>query len=130
MVAVLALLLAGEAPLVRQALVGRRAALPVHAALLAATGVAGWALLRRRFGIARLAAGAQVSVVLWGWAWAQAPWIVPPDLSVASAAAPPVTLRLVLTLLAIGSAILAPSLWYLFRLFKGERKRLAHQGLG
>jgi cytochrome d ubiquinol oxidase subunit II len=50
--------------------------------------------------------------------------LVPPDLTLAASAAPPVTLRLVLIGLAVGSALLAPSLWYLFRLFKGERKPL------
>lgn len=120
--AMLALALSGDAPLVRQALTGGPAAVGFHAALLAATGLAGWALVTRRFRVARVAAGAQVVVVLLGWAVSQAPYLVPPDLTLASAAAPAVTLRLTLIGLAVGSAFLAPSLWYLFRLFKGNRE--------
>lgn len=121
-----ALALAGDAPLVRESLTSGAMAAAFHAALLGATAAAGWALLTRRFRVARLMAAAQVTVVLWGWAWAQAPYLVPPDLTLASSAAPPITLRLTLIGLAAGSAVLAPSLWYLFRLFKGERKRLPH----
>jgi cytochrome d ubiquinol oxidase subunit II len=123
--AILTLVLAGHAPPVRAALSRGLPALAFLAALVASSALAGWALLRRRFGIARLAAGAQVSVLLWGWAWAQAPWLIPPDLTLENSAAPAVTLRFTLLGLAAGSAILAPSLWYLFRLFKGERKPLS-----
>jgi cytochrome d ubiquinol oxidase subunit II len=123
--ALVALMLSGEAPLVRRALMQGASALPFHAALLASTAVATWALVSRRYHVARWAAGAQVSVVLWGWAVAQAPWLVPPDLSLESAAAPAVTLRLTLIGLAVGSVVLAPSLWYLFRLFKSERAAAA-----
>jgi cytochrome d ubiquinol oxidase subunit II len=43
---------------------------------------------------------------------------VPPDLTIAEAAAPPVTLRLVLIALALGAVVLLPSLAYRFRVFK------------
>lgn len=121
-----ALLLAADAPLVHAALARRMSALLFHAGFLASSALAGWALLGRRYRLARWAAGAQVSLVLWGWAWAQTPWLVPPDLSIASSAAPRVTQRLVLSGLAVGSAILAPSLWYLFRLFKGQVRETSH----
>ena len=49
---------------------------------------------------------------------AQYPYLVPPDLTVAGAAAPAVTLRLVLIVLALGAVVLLPSLVYLFRVFK------------
>lgn len=119
--AALALALSGDAPLVHAALTHGVSALPFHLGLLVGSAVAAWALVTRRYRVARLAAAAQVSVVLWGWAWAQAPWLVPPDLSIARSAAPAITLRLTLIGLAVGSAVLAPSLWYLFRLFKGQR---------
>ena len=121
-----ALMLSADASLVRAALTRGASALPFHLGLVGSSALAAWALVTRRFRLARVAAGAQVSVVLWGWAWAQAPWLVPPDLSLASSAAPPVTLRLTLIGLAVGSAILAPSLWYLFRLFKGRDASAAH----
>jgi cytochrome d ubiquinol oxidase subunit II len=44
--------------------------------------------------------------------------LVPPDLTVSRAAAPDITLRLVLIILIGGGIILLPSLWYLFRIFK------------
>ena len=37
------------------------------------------ALRRRRYQLARLAAVAQASFILWGWAWSQFPWLLPPD---------------------------------------------------
>ena len=124
--AVVALAISRQAPLVHAALARGAAAIPFHLALLASSLVAGWALISRRFRLARVAAAAQVTIVLWGWAWAQAPWLVPPDLTVTGSAAPPVTQRLVLIGLAGGSVLLGPSLWYLFRLFKGGGKLARH----
>jgi cytochrome bd ubiquinol oxidase subunit II len=54
---------------------------------------------------------------VWGWAVAQYPYLVPPDLTVA-AAAPAATLRLVLQAMGLGAVVLLPSLVYLFRVFK------------
>ena len=63
-------------------------------------------------------AGAQVSLIVWGWALALYPYIVPPALTIAGAAAPEVTLTLVLWAVAGGALALFPSLVYLFRIFK------------
>jgi cytochrome d ubiquinol oxidase subunit II len=76
------------------------------------------ALWWRRYHVARVAVGAQVSLIIWGWVLAQYPYVIPPDLTVSGAAAPDVTLRLVLTALGLGVVILLPSLVYLFRVFK------------
>ena len=54
-----------------------------------------WALWSRRFRLARVAAAAQVSLILWGWALAQYPYLVPPDLTIRAAAAPRITLVLI-----------------------------------
>lgn len=106
------------APLVRAGLMASPWALPLHVA----TGLTAIAVLAalwfRRFRLARIAVGLQVSLIFWGWALAQYPFLVPPDLTVANSAAPSSTLRLVLISLAVGSSILLPSLWYLFRIFK------------
>ncbi len=95
---------------------------PAAAALHVATAVAAvtaiWALWRRHYRVARVAAAGQVSLVLWGWALAQYPYLIPPDLTIRSAAAPRVTLVLVLWVLAAGALVLFPSLIYLFRVFK------------
>jgi cytochrome d ubiquinol oxidase subunit II len=76
------------------------------------------ALIRRRYRIARIAAAIEVSLVIWGWLITQYPYIVPPNLTLAQAAAPPATLRAVIGAISVGAVILFPSLWYLFRVFK------------
>jgi len=95
---------------------------PWAPALHVATGVAAisaiWALWSRRFRLARVAAAAQVSLILWGWALAQYPYLIPPDLTIRAAAAPRITLVLSLWVLGAGALVLFPSLIYLFRVFK------------
>lgn len=78
------------------------------------------ALWLRRYRLARLATGAQVSLILWGWALAQFPFVIPTTLTIRQAAAPRITLELLVTGLAAGAVILLPSLRYLFRMFKGR----------
>ena len=107
-----------EAPLVWRGLVLTPRALPVHLLTGISATLALWALWRRRYRLARGAAVVQVSLILWGWALAQYPWMLPPTLSIKDAAAPAITLRLTLYALAAGAVVLFPSLWYLFRVFK------------
>jgi cytochrome d ubiquinol oxidase subunit II len=76
------------------------------------------ALFQRRFQLARLAAGAWVTLVLWGWVLAQFPLLIPPDLTIDAAAAPDRTLEETLVVLVGGAVVLIPSLWYLLRVFK------------
>lgn len=114
------LLLAGDAaPGVREGLLLR----PWSWALQLVTGVAATgailALWRRRWLIARALAAAQVSLILLGWGLAMSPWLVAERVAIEGAAAPAVTLRLVLLALAGGSVILLPAFWYLYRTFKG-----------
>jgi cytochrome d ubiquinol oxidase subunit II len=73
--------------------------------------------------LARLAAGAQVSFILWGWALAQYPYLIPPTLAIRDAAAPAATLELLLWALAGGAVILIPALVYLFRTFNAPVRR-------
>ncbi len=116
--AVTLLLSRGRAPLVRDALMFAVWALPLHLLTGAAAITALGALWYRRWRLARVAAAAQVSLILVGWALSQYPYILPPDLTIAAAAAPEVTLRLALGALALGAVVLVPSLYYLFRVFK------------
>jgi cytochrome d ubiquinol oxidase subunit II len=103
---------------VLKGLLGSAWAIPLHLATGAtAIGVLA-ALWYRRFRLARIAVGLQVSLIFWGWPLAQYPLLLPPDLTVTRAAAPDATLRLVLWVLGIGSVVLLPSLWYLFQIFK------------
>jgi cytochrome d ubiquinol oxidase subunit II len=95
-------------------------AIPFHVATGIAALSAIWALWVRRFHAARVAAAAQVTLIVWGWALGQYPYIVPPTLTIDAAAAPARTLSLTLWTLALGAIVLLPSLAYLFRLFKGK----------
>jgi cytochrome d ubiquinol oxidase subunit II len=101
-----------------QGLLGSRWAIPLHLATgITAVAVLG-ALWHRRFQLARIGAGLQVSLIFWGWPLAQYPLLMPPELTIARAAAPDATLRLVILVLGIGGIVLLPSLWYLFQIFK------------
>jgi cytochrome bd ubiquinol oxidase subunit II len=78
------------------------------------------ALRGRRFNLARYTCVAQIVALLSGWAAAQWPYLIYPDLTVANAAAPEATLWLTAATLPFGLAALLPSLWYLFRVFKSR----------
>jgi cytochrome bd ubiquinol oxidase subunit II len=90
--------------------------------LLAVTAVlaagALWALWRRRFRWARAAAAGQVAAILVGWGVAQYPYLVVPDLTLSTSAAPPATLRLLTWALVLGALVLFPAFAYLFYVFK------------
>ena len=118
------------APRVRDALTGGRWALLLHIAtgLFAVTAIV--ALIRRAYGLARVAAAGQVTLILAGWAYSQYPDLVPPTITVAGAAAPRETLVLILGALVVGAIVLFPSLAYLFRVFKGQGLGARSQGPG
>jgi cytochrome d ubiquinol oxidase subunit II len=90
------------------------------AVALAATSASA-ALWARRFKVARIAAAAQTVLILLGWALAQYPYLVVPDLTIANAAAAPRTQRLLLGVLLADLPVLVPSLIVLFRVFKRPR---------
>jgi len=117
------------APRVGAGLTSSPWAIPLHAATGLAAIAAIVALWERRFRLARVAAAAQVTLILWGWALAQYPYLVPPTLTIRSAAAPTRTLELALWALAIGAVVLFPSLAYLFRLFKGRGRAAAFEAV-
>jgi cytochrome d ubiquinol oxidase subunit II len=74
----------------------------------------------RRFALARIAAIAEVTLILTGWSLAQYPRLVTPDITIFNAAAPEITLRLLTYALVAGAIVLFPSLFFLFRVFKGK----------
>jgi len=112
-----------DAPLMRAGLVGSAWALPFQLVTGAAAITAIGALWRRRYAIARLAAAAQLSLILWGWALAQFPYVVPPQLTIRNSVAPRITLVIVAWALAAGAVLLIPSLLYLRRTFETKRSR-------
>jgi len=107
-----------EAPLMRRGLTTSSWALPLHLATGVSAVAVFAALWSRRYPAARVLVGLQVSFIFWGWVVSQYPYLVPPDLTIAAAAAPEITLRLTLWALGLGALVLAPSLIYLFRVFK------------
>lgn len=116
--AVVLLLSHQAAPLVRAGLTTSPWALPLHLT----TGITAIAVLAalwfRRYRLARMGVGLQVSLIFWGWPLAQYPFLLPPAFTVENSAAPETTLRLILIVLALGAIIVLPSLWYLFQIFK------------
>jgi cytochrome bd ubiquinol oxidase subunit II len=114
-----------EAPLLFQGLSGSYWGRPVRyaAGAFAITALAG--LWFRWYPSARAAAMVQVALILWGCALAEYPFLVPPDIDIARSAAPPLVQKLLLAALGAGSAVLLPSMYYLFRVFKGHTFLLA-----
>ncbi len=108
-----------EAPRLWENLTAARAAAVagLGVALAPASGLALW---RRRYQLARVLGAGQVTLLLVGWALAQWPFIIYPDMTLAGAAAPPATLVFVLWTVPPGLALLLPSLWLLFAVFKGQ----------
>ncbi len=93
----------------------------VWTAVCGATALFG--LLRRHFGLARVAAIGQVTTILLGWCLAQYPHLIYPDLTIRNTAAPEITLRLLVVALGVGAVVLLPSIYYLFRVFKASGVR-------
>ena len=118
--ALLVFLLAGTgAPRISAGLSASWWAWPLQIATGGAALGAIWALWTRRFYLARALAAAQVTLILAGWGAAQYPYLVEPNITIQAAAAPPITLRLLLIALAAGALVLFPSIYVLFRIFKG-----------
>ncbi len=106
-----------EAPRVRWGLTVSHWALAVHVVTGIAAVTTIFALWQRRWTLARFAAAAQVSLILWGWALAQYPYLIPQTLTIRNAASPRATLELLAWALMAGAMVLLPSLLYLFRTF-------------
>ena len=108
------------APTVRAGISRTSWALTLHIlTAIFATG-AFYTLWTRRYLAARVCAAAQVTLILLGWAFAQFPYLIEPNISITSAAAPRITLQLLLGALVAGAVLLFPSYYYLFRIFKTE----------
>jgi cytochrome d ubiquinol oxidase subunit II len=91
---------------------------PVLAAGVVCFGVSGWAVLTRRYSLGRMFAAGEIVLLLLGWGLAQRPYLIYPDMTFQRAAAPAPTIAFMLATLPVGAALLVPSLWLLFRVFK------------
>ena len=97
-------------------------ALPVLLPGVVLALASGVALLLRRWRVARVCAAAQAVLLLAGWGVAQYPYLVYPDVTIHAAAAPAPTLRFLALSVIPGGALLVPSLWFLFRVFKTAKR--------
>jgi cytochrome bd ubiquinol oxidase subunit II len=112
-------LVRSQAPHLWDGLVGGPAT-PVLIVGIVAALLSGWWLRGRRYRLARVSSVVQIAALLGGWAVAQMPYIIYPDVTIDGAAAPSTTLLFILWSTPAGMALLIPSLWLLFRVFKGE----------
>lgn len=96
--------------------------LPAHALVFALAVATCVALVKQRFGWARLCVAAQVAVIVVGFGLAMGGHIVMPDITIANAGTRPEVLRPLTPVLVGAAAIVVPSLWFLFRLFKTHRR--------
>jgi cytochrome d ubiquinol oxidase subunit II len=94
--------------------------LPVLAAGLVCFGASAWSVFSRRYALSRVFAAGEIVLLLLGWGLAHHRYLIYPDLTLERAAAPPATLAFVLWSLPFGAVLLGPSLWLLFRVFKGR----------
>lgn len=97
-------------------------ALPLALLALAAGALTAGALLIGQYFIARVLIAGGVMLILGAWAIAQLPYLVVPDVTITSGAAPEEVQRVVLVVAIVGMIIVLPALWYLMYLFKAEHR--------
>ncbi len=115
--------LRADAPLLFEGLTGR--ALP-SVVLSVVAGVAAFVLLAtRRYVPARLASALAVTAILVGWAVAQYPYLLVPEVTIEEAAGGRATLVAMLVALVGGSLILVPALVYLYVLFQRSQPNMS-----
>jgi cytochrome d ubiquinol oxidase subunit II len=108
--------LRADAPLLFEGLTGRAAPVVV---LSVVAGLAALVLLAlRRYVAARATSALAVTAILVGWAVAQYPYLLLPELTIEEAAAGRPTLVAVLVALVAGAVVLIPALLYLYVLFQ------------
>lgn len=91
----------------------------------AVAGVVSLVLLyRRNFHAARGTGGLAVAAVLWAWALAQYPHLLPSRLTISQAAATHTVLLATLLSLVVGAVLLVPSLFWLYTLFQRSNPRV------
>jgi cytochrome d ubiquinol oxidase subunit II len=108
--------LRADAPLLFDGLTGRAAPIVVVSVL---AGVAALVLLvTRRYAWARIASALAVTAILVGWAVAQYPYLLVPEVTIEEAAGGRATLVAMLVALVAGAVVLVPALVYLYVLFQ------------
>jgi cytochrome d ubiquinol oxidase subunit II len=115
------LVLRADARLLFDRLTGRAA--PVVALSVVAGVTALWLLATRRYVPARAASALAVTAILVGWAIAQYPYLLLPEMTIDEAAGGRATLVAMLVALIVGAVILVPALVYLYTLFQRSPNR-------
>jgi cytochrome d ubiquinol oxidase subunit II len=96
----------------------QRSSLPSLALGLTLAILSGWSLYSQSYVLARIFAVGEVIVLITGWAMAQYPYLVYPDLTLQNAGTSPQAILFLLRVLPFGFLILLPSLYLLFAVFK------------
>lgn len=109
---------ARDAPRLFDALTTRGLPLVVISGLGGITSI--WLLWSHRYVHARVAAGAAVGAVVWGWGIAQYPYMLVGHLTVGEAAAGEATVTAVLVSLVVGAVVFVPALIWMYLLFQRE----------
>lgn len=105
-----------EDPLLWQGLLGH--AIPVVIATMIVGLATAAALFTRHYRIARVLVIIETAGLLGSWGISQLPYLIPPDVTVESAANSQSVLEVLLIGTIIGMVLLLPSLYYLFSVFK------------
>ena len=84
-------------------------------------------LLLRRYRLARVLAFTVTAFIFASWGLSQFPYLVPVSVTISNAASPPSTQLALLIGTLVGMALLLPSLWLLFHVFKGKHPALNGQ---
>jgi cytochrome d ubiquinol oxidase subunit II len=93
-------------------LLGR--ALPMVVLSVVAGVAALWLTLLRRYALLRIAAALAVAAVVAGWGWAQYPWLLPGQLTLAEGSAPVTTQWSLLAVVGLAAVLVLPSFVYLY----------------
>jgi cytochrome bd ubiquinol oxidase subunit II len=112
-----------DAPRLFAGLVHQPWSIAVQLSTMLAAVVAIVALVRGRFAVARMAVAAQIAQVLLGWALAMDGHLVLDAVPIDRAGARAAVIGPVLWVLAAGSLVLLPALWWLMRVFKQTAKK-------
>jgi cytochrome bd ubiquinol oxidase subunit II len=75
-------------------------------------------LYARRYGLARIMIVLETAFLLGSWGLSQYPYIIPPNITIDNSANDPSVITALVISIIVGMAILLPSLYYLFSVFK------------
>src|SRR2546421_8779204 len=81
-------------------------------------------LLLRRYRLARFLTFTVTAFIFASWGLSQFPYLIPVAVTISNASSPPSTLLALLIGTLIGMALLLPSLWLLFHVFRGKHPAL------